>query len=376
MNLIKGALPFYCLSFFISLISVPLIKRIGFRLKIYALENERTVHSGKIVRIGGLAIYCAFLVGMSFFVRADRTINAIMIGSIIIFITGIIDDIYDIEAKYKFLGQVLAALIVIFMGNIEIGSLNFLTTLRLSFLIPVISFFISLFWIVGVTNAVNLIDGLDGLSCGISFIVLCTIGLLGFFLGRRDITIMSLILTGGISGFLFYNFHPASIFVGDCGALFLGYMIATLSLMGFKTSTFITLGFPIIILFIPLSDTVLAIIRRKIKGQRISEADKSHLHHVLMFKIGLSHRNTVLSLYLVTLLFGLDAILVYFDEFLGILFLFLLSFLVWIFIELTGMINPKFHPVIGLIRRIFGYPKKREDAFFEANRLNKDDNKL
>lgn len=369
MNLIKGALPFYCLAFIISLISVPIIKKIGFYLKIYALENARTVHSGKIVRIGGLAIYCSFLIAMGYFVRADRTINSIMIGSTIIFITGIIDDIYDIKAKYKFLGQIFAALIVIIFGNIEIGSLNFLNNLNLSFLIPFVSFFISLFWIVGVTNAVNLIDGLDGLSCGISFIVLCTIGLLGFFLGRRDICIMSLILTGGISGFLFYNFHPASIFVGDCGALFLGYMIATLSLMGFKTSTFITLGFPIIILFIPLSDTILAIIRRKLKGQKISEADKSHLHHVLMFKIGLSHRNTVLSLYFVTLLFGLDAVLIYFDEFLGIIFLLLLSFFVWIFIELTGMINPKFHPIIGLIRKITGHPKKRKDSFFEANRL-------
>ena len=153
----------------------------------------------------------------------------------------------------------------------------------------------------------------------------------------------------------------------------MGYMIACLSLLGFKTSTFITLGFPIIILFVPLSDTCLAIIRRKLKGQKISEADRSHLHHVLMYKIGLSHRNTVLLLYFVTFLFGVSAVITYFNEAIGVVILAILCICAWIFIELTGMINPRFHPLIGFLRRTIGHPRKSADAFFEANKLRHDD---
>ena len=131
--------------------------------------------------------------------------------------------------------------------------------------------------------------------------------------------------------------------------------------------------FPIIILFVPLSDTCLAIIRRKLKGQKISEADRSHLHHVLMYKIGLSHRNTVLLLYFVTFLFGVSAVITYFNEAIGVVILAILCICAWIFIELTGMINPRFHPLIGFLRRTIGHPRKSADAFFEANKLRHDD---
>ncbi|MBQ1810566.1 MAG: undecaprenyl/decaprenyl-phosphate alpha-N-acetylglucosaminyl 1-phosphate transferase, partial [Erysipelotrichaceae bacterium] len=217
--------------------------------------------------------------------------------------------------------------------------------------------------------AINLMDGLDGLAAGNSLIMIGVIGVISYFMNRIDISIMCLILAGSIAGFLPYNFHPASVFMGDCGALFLGFTIACYSLLGFKTTAFITLGFPIIILFVPLSDTTLAIIRRKASGHRISEADRSHLHHVLMYKIGLSHRNTVLLLYLVCALFGLDAVLMYFHPFWAWIMLFVLCMVAWIFIELTGMINPNFHPIIGLLRRTIGHPRKSENAFFEANKL-------
>lgn len=370
MNLILGAMPFFLTTFFISFFSVPIVKKIGFSLGIYAEENHRTVHHGKIVRIGGLAIFIAFYIALAKYMVADRTLNGILIGGIVIFTIGLIDDMLNIKPKYKFLGQLIAAIIAVFYGNIQITGLEFLTQFNLGFLIVPLGFIVSVIWIVGVANAVNFIDGLDGLSCGISFIVLCTIGLLGFFLGRRDITLLSLMMVGAIGGFLPYNFHPASIFVGDCGALFMGYIIACLSLLGFKTSTFIAFGFPIIILFVPLSDTALAIIRRKIKGVKVSQADKSHLHHVLMLKIGLSHRNSVLVLYLMTFLFGANAVLLYFNRKLGLLMLFGLCLIAWIFIELTGMINPKFHPLISLCRKIIGYPKKKHDAIFEANKFH------
>ncbi len=370
MNLVLGAMPYFLTAFIIALLLTPLAKRIGFALKIYALENNRTVHHGRIVRMGGLAIFLSFMLTMAIFVRADKTLNAILIGALIIFLGGLIDDIFDLKPIVKFGFQLAAALYVIIFGNLSLDFINFEF---IAFDIRPISFLVSILWIVGVANAINLIDGLDGLSSGISFIVLCVIGLIGFFMGRRDICVIALILVGGIAGFLPYNFHPASIFVGDCGALFMGYMIACLSLLGFKTSTFITLGFPIIILFVPLSDTCLAIIRRKLKGQKISEADRSHLHHVLMYKIGLSHRNTVLLLYFVTFLFGVSAVITYFNEAIGVVILAILCICAWIFIELTGMINPRFHPLIGFLRRTIGHPRKSADAFFEANKLRHDD---
>jgi len=358
------ALPYILVAFLLSLVLTPIVKRIGVVTGSYASENKRTVHHGKVVRIGGLAIFTAFCITMAIFVKADRTIDGILMGALIVFLAGLIDDIINLRPLYKFLLQIIGAVVAVWMGKI---SLTLFSDVPMS---NGISFVISVFWIVGVTNAINLIDGLDGLSSGISIIVLAVIGFIGYFMSRMDVVIIALILVGAIGGFLPYNFHPASIFVGDSGALFMGYMIACLSLLGFKSSTFITLGFPIIILFVPLADTSLAIIRRKVKGQKISEADRSHLHHVLMYKIGFGHKNTVLLLYGVTAAFGLCAIITYFNQPLGILILIILSALAWIFIELTGMINYKFHPIISLCRLITGHPKKDDDSIFEANKIH------
>ncbi len=358
IRLLTKSSPYFFLALILSLMLVPIAKKIGFNLNIYAQENQRTVHEGKIVRMGGVAIFLAFMLSMAYFASADRTINALMIGGTIVFMGGLLDDIYDLRAIFKLGFQVAGALVAIFYGQI------YLTDLFLPFGWVIdnnaFSFFISFLWIVGITNAINLIDGLDGLSGGISFIVTCTIGILGYLMGRPDIAIISLILAGSILGFLPYNFYPASIFMGDCGALFLGYMIAAISLLGFKTTAVVTLGFPILVLFIPISDTAIAIIRRKLKGQKISEADRDHLHHILMYKLNLGHRNTVLILYLVTALFGLSAIVSYYYENAGLIMMGILFLASELFIEATGMINPKFRPILGTINRIFGKKKRTE----------------
>ena len=361
------ALPYVLVAFIISFALTPLAKKIGLATNTYAIENKRTVHHGKIVRIGGLAMYCAFVITMAIFVHPDSTFNAILVGGCIVFLGGLIDDMFDLKPIVKLMFQIAAALYVIIVGNIQMNEIN-LPFITIN--IGPIYYLISFVWIVGVTNAINLIDGLDGLSSGISIIVLCVIGFIAYQMRRIDAAIVALIMVGSIAGVLPYNFHPASIFVGDCGALFMGYMIACLSLLGFKSTAFVSLVFPLIILFVPLADTCLAIIRRKLKGQKISEADRSHLHHVLMYKIGLSHRNTVLLLYLVSFLFGCDAIIMYFHQTAGLIMLFILCCIAWMFIELTGMINPKFHPVIGFLRRTIGHPKKSDDAFFEANKIH------
>ena len=366
-ELLISCLKYFTLPFIMSLLFVPICKKIGFALKIYSLENNRTVHSGRIVRIGGLAIFVSLLLSVSLLMDADKTFLAIIIGGSIVFLCGLLDDMFNISPLMKILFQSVGAFIAIFYGSVSLDeiSISFIT-----FDTSAISIFISFIWIVGVSNAINLIDGLDGLSGGISFIVLSVIAFIGFLEGRTDITMISGILAFSILGFLPYNFHPASIFIGDCGALFIGYMIACISLIGFKTSTFITLGFPIIILFVPLADTSLAIIRRKLKGQKISEADRDHLHHVLMIKMNLGQKKAVLVLYCVTFLFGLAAVLSYLHETAGLILLILLCIVAWVFIELTGMINPKFHPIIALLRRTIRRPRKKENAFFEANRFH------
>ena len=259
MNLITGAFPYFTLPFVISVCWFRSAS-IGLRLGIYAVENQRTVHKGRIVRVGGAAIYSAFMISLAALWNADGKLNGIMIGGALVFLGGLLDDIYDLSPKIKLLFQFAGALAALFIGNLSLVNLH-----MLSFEIsnPIIVKTFSFFWLIGVTNAINLIDGLDGLSSGICTIVTATIGLLGFFMGRRDVCIIALSLSGAILGFLPYNFHPASIFVGDCGAQFMGFTIAALSLLGFKTTALITLGLPILMLFIPISDTLIAIIRRK-----------------------------------------------------------------------------------------------------------------
>lgn len=368
MRLLLRALPYFLCTFIASFILTPLAKRVGFLLQIYAIENKRTVHHGRIVRFGGLAIYLAFIICLSFFMKADRTINAILIASFILFMGGVIDDMFDLKPLIKLAFEIVAAIIVLAFGRLELSAIS-LPFVQINS--PLIIYFVSFCWLIGVSNAINLMDGLDGLAAGLSLIMICTIGMLSYFMGRSDLCIIALLLAGSIAGFLPYNFHPASIFMGDCGALTLGFLIACLSLLGFKSTTFITLAFPIVILFIPLADTFLAICRRKSQGKKISEADRSHLHHILMYKIGLSHRNTVLTLYGVTIAFALTSLLMYFHRLRGLVILLFLVLNLWLFVELTGMINSHFHPLIGLSRRLFGYPKKKENAFFEANKITK-----
>ncbi len=353
MNLIRGALPYFAIPFLISLVLVPVCKQIGFALGIYAVENARTVHHGKIVRMGGVAIYIAFMASLTMLWSADLSLDGILIGSSIIFIGGLLDDIYDLSPKKKILFQVAAAVTALTVGKLYLNETHFFSVTISN---PVFNWLLSFFWIVGITNAINLIDGLDGLSSGISTIVALTIGLLGFFMGRRDICILTLALSGAILGFLPYNFHPASIFVGDCGAQFMGFTLACISLLGFKTTALITLGLPILILFIPISDTLIAIVRRKLKGQKFTQADRGHLHHILMIKLKLGHRRTVLILYLVTAMFAAAAILTYFNPRKG--YILIAVFLVFadLFIEYTGMINPHFHPVLSVVNKLTGWP--------------------
>lgn len=338
----------FIVTFLVSLILVPIVGKVSKKLGIIAHTNNRTIHKGIIARTGGYAIYISFLLGAMIFLKTDRQINAILIGGFIIFLTGFYDDIHDLSPKLKMLGQIIAALVVIFYGGISLKGFT------IPFLPDIISYAIAIFitigWIVGITNAVNLIDGLDGLCGGISIIVLVTISLTSLTYGRTDISSLSLLLAGAISGFLIYNFHPASIFLGDCGALFIGFMIAVISLLGFgyKSSSFFTLGAPIVVLMVPIMDTLIAIVRRKVHHKSFSEADRNHLHHKLMFSLELGQTKSVLILYGATILFSFCSYLYLYDRMAATILFFTLMLLFEIFVEATNMIDRKYKPVLTI----------------------------
>ncbi len=341
-------LVYLCVPMLLSILITPIVKVIATRLEVYAQVNERTVHNGKIARIGGVAIFVSFMIGMALFMKTDQTINGILIGGAIMFIGGLVDDMLTLSPKAKLSFQIVAAIVLIYVSKVSLGviRLPFNITIDMGF----ISFLVTFAWIIGITNAVNLIDGLDGLAGGISAIILIVIATMAMIEGRLDIVTISLILAGATLGFLFFNFHPASIFMGDCGALFLGFIIASISLLGFKSSTIMTLALPILLLMVPIIDTLGAIIRRKLKGLKFSQADKEHTHHLLMKRFG--HRNTVIILYVVTTIFGLTAYAYMINKNLGFLLLFIIAIIVELFIEISGMISTSYHPIIGVIRRI------------------------
>ena len=271
------------LAFMGSLILTPLVKNYSVLAKAYAKENERTVHHGLISRIGGVAIYLSFIVVASLFIEVDSTINGVILGGSIMFFAGLVDDLIDLKPRMKLFLELIAAIVAIYFGvRVDIIRLPFGITID----IGIFSVLFTLIWIIGITNAVNLIDGLDGLAGGLCVIVLIIIGSMAIIERRLDIMSLAFILASSILGFLVYNCHPASIFMGDCGSLFLGFMVSTISIMGFKSSTIMTLALPVLILMVPIIDTLSAILRRTLKGQRFMQADKSHLHHLLMRQFG------------------------------------------------------------------------------------------
>lgn len=341
---------YFVVPLIISVILTPIVNWIALKLDIYAHTNERTIHKGKIVRIGGVAIYVAFILAMTYFSDGiDNAIQGLLIGSAIMFLGGLIDDIVDLNPLLKLAFQFAAAFVLIQIGGVELGTIHLPFNIVID--MGIISLLITFVWVIGITNAINLIDGLDGLASGVSTIVLLTIAAISIADDRADIAMISLIVAGATLGFLFFNFHPAKLFMGDCGALFLGFIVAAISLMGFKGSTFITLGFPMLLLAVPIIDTISAMLRRLLSGKRFTDADKGHLHHVLMNRFG--HRNTVFIIYAITIAFGISAYIYISNKTIGLVCVAALFIGLEIFIEKTHMISNNFHPLTSLYRLIF-----------------------
>ena len=335
------------IPFAISALLTPLVKQYSFFAKAFALENERTVHHGKISRIGGVSIFLAFMITSAFFIQTDRAMDGIMLGGSIMFFAGLVDDLIDLKPKQKLALELVAAVVLIYYGV----SADVIRILGFSIDMPLITITFTILWIAGITNAVNLIDGLDGLAGGMSTIILVVIGCVAIVERRTDVVTITFILASSTAGFLIYNAHPASIFMGDCGSLFLGFMISAISLLGFKSSTIVTLALPILLLLLPIIDTLSAILRRTLKGMKFMQADKSHIHHLLMKQFG--HRNTVIIMCGITALFGLSAFIYMLNTWAGLVVIALLLFGIEIFIEKSAMINEHFHPLIGLWHRIW-----------------------
>lgn len=328
----------FVVPFLLSAALIPVVKIISQFTNAWAKQNSRTIHHGIISRIGGIAIYFAFTTGLLMFFTPDRSILGVFLSSSMMFLVGLWDDFMDLPAKLKFVLQILASLVLLYFG---VG-VDTLRIFRFSITSPMICGVFTVLWVVGITNAINLLDGLDGLCGGMILVVLSVVCAISIVDRRGDIIELSLILMGAILGFLVYNAHPASIFMGDCGSLFLGSTIAALSLLGFKSSTMMTLGFPILMLLLPIIDTFSAILRRKIKKMPVDQADRSHLHHQLMSRFG--QTKSVIIMCGITFGFGMSAFLYISHRTAGLMMMIALVGLIELFIERTGMISPQFHP--------------------------------
>ncbi len=307
-------------SFAVSFLIAPLSIRIANKFGIIDKpKDSRRVHKKPIPRFGGMAIFLGSMIAMTIPAGMNSKIKIVMIGGALMYLLGIIDDIKDIKPVTKFTGQWLIASLIFalgirirFIGNYFGASV---TDAHANVILSVgVSYLITVFWIVGITNAVNLMDGLDGLAAGSVAIMSISLAYVAYIhgvrLGSMPVCIALVAVAGGCIGFLPYNFSPAKTFMGDGGALYLGYMIAVLSVVSpLKQATVVGALIPMLTLAVPIFDTVLAMLRRALKHESIMHADKGHLHHHLM-AAGFGQRRSVLIMYGIVGIMGEVAVLI------------------------------------------------------------------
>jgi len=301
----------------LTLLLTPLARSLALKLGAVDRPSKRKIHKKIIARFGGLSIFISFLaaivIGLTIFgnfgikmsAKEYNALLGILYGGGLIVLIGLFDDIKGLPAVIKLLGQAVASFIAIYFGaQIFFVSTPFTRLVMLGAWAPVLT----VMWMVAITNAMNLIDGLDGLATGITFIAGAVLFIVAFRMGQSDSAILLAALTGTAAGFLRYNFFPASIFLGDSGSLFFGFMLACASVVGVLKSTLvIALILPVAVLGIPIYDTATAIIRRTIAGKPIFEADTKHIHHRLL-KAGFNQRQVVIIIYIACLILSLAAL--------------------------------------------------------------------
>lgn len=338
----------------ISAILTPFIRMLAFKIGAEDMPNKRRMNKIPMPTIGGLAVFIAYT-SITMFMLKDlipfQKLWGIFCGELMIIITGVTDDIYVLKPHQKIMGISLATLFVYFFARIKMNlvTLPILGTIHLGWW----SLPITWLWILAISNAMNLIDGLDGLATGVSIISLTTMGIIGmFFLNSPNfyVVIMIFALVASLIGFLPYNFFPARIYLGDTGSLFIGFMMSIFSLNGLKNATFISVIIPVAVMGVPITDTLYAIIRRILNKQPIAHADKKHLHHRLM-QIGLTERQTVLVIYGLAIIFAFIALLYPISNTWGLVLLTLASLIgLELFVESIDLEDKHRQPLLNSIK--------------------------
>jgi len=356
----------FVIALIVALLMTPLVKKFAFFVGAIDKPNHRKVHTRIMPRMGGLAIYLAFII--SFFCvmplipegmllgKDLNLLKAVLVGGTIIILTGALDDRFELSAKLKLVLQIVAACVVVFGFNISIEFVSSPFGENMQQINDWIGIPVTILWIVGVTNAINLIDGLDGLASGVSGIAIGTILIMAIIMGFTPVILLSTLLLGGIIGFLRYNFYPAKIFMGDSGSLFLGFCLAMLSLISFKQVTLVSFVIPLLIIGVPLSDTFFAIIRRLVNKKPIFAPDKGHLHHRLQ-DLGYSHRKTVLMIWGIAAIFGAmaiiqSAVIKFGANWITFAVVCIVIFLTQIGAEIIGIVDKSRRPLIGLLQKL------------------------
>ena len=359
----------------LSAVATPLVRFLSFKIGAVDNPNARRINKVPMPTAGGLAVFIAFAVSvLGFLPGIIKHLNVdgdyihyvlplVLAGGIII-LTGLIDDVKELKPLPKLCGILIAATIIWLWTDFRFDDFKIPFGGPLIHFPGWVSFLLTVLWIVAITNAVNLIDGLDGLVSGVSIISLTTMGIVSYFFLHDSNIFLPLtifILVVSIAGFLPYNYHPAIIYLGDTGALFIGFMIGVLSLQGLKNSTAVAVVTPMIILGVPITDTVVAIIRRHLSGKKFYEADRMHLHHRLL-SMGLTHRGTVLVIYAISFIFSLTSLLLNVSSRLGgVLLMVFLLLGVLILSEMVGIFGESRTPLLNTLRFI-GNSSYRQEA--------------
>ena len=294
----------------VSFLMTPVVK--SFAYKVGAIDvpkDDRRMHKVPIPRLGGLAIFFGFMVSILLFVEITPEMRSILLGAVVIVVLGVVDDIMALPAMLKFVVQIAAALIPALNGVvIQAFSNPNIFSDSLYWVLGPLSVPFTVLWIVAITNAVNLIDGLDGLANGVSAISATTMLVIALLASEAEVAVVMAALVGACVGFMPYNLNPAKMFMGDTGATFLGYILATMSIQGlFKFYAVISFAVPFLILGLPIFDTAFAFIRRIAHGQSPMHADRGHIHHRLI-DMGLNQKQAVATLYVISAMLGLSAV--------------------------------------------------------------------
>ncbi len=298
-------------AFAVSYFMVPSVKRFAESVGAIDMPNARRINKVPIPRMGGIAIFCGFIFSALLFVNLTDQVKGILIGSGIIAVMGGFDDVYNLSPKIKLTVQIGAAVVCVACGVVVDGITNFMADEEMFYLSQPISILVTVLWIVGYTNAINLIDGLDGLAVGMSAISATTLFIISIIVEDININVSVILVCviGACMGFLPYNRNPARIFMGDVGSQMLGFLLSTISVMGiFKMHALVTMLIPFLAMAVPLADTAFAFIRRILKGQSPFHADKGHFHHRLL-AMGLSQSQAVTVMYAISIMLGIFAYL-------------------------------------------------------------------